>query len=57
MNKYPNGAVNRWDGNGLVLNEEEGTIIGSAMAVGKKNSDDNTFSGVMLGAWEGKAKA
>lgn len=56
MNKYPNGAVNRWDGNGLVLNEEEGTIIGSAMAAGKKNSDDNTFSGVMLGAWEGKAK-
>lgn len=55
MNKYPNGAVNRWDGNGLVLNKEEGTIIGSAMAVGKKNGD-NTFSGVMLGAWEGKAK-
>jgi len=51
MNKYPNGAVNRWDGKGLEINEEDGYIIGSAFAAGKKESD-NTFSGVMLGDWD-----
>jgi hypothetical protein len=52
MNRYPNGAVNRWDGHGLEIDEENGTIIGTAFAAGKKNSDDNTFSGVMLGDWK-----
>lgn len=51
MNRYPNGAVNRWDGEGLEFDEENGTIIGTAFAAGRKESD-NTFSGVMLGDWE-----
>lgn len=51
MNKYPNGAVNRWDGKGLEINEKDGYIIGSAFAAGKKETD-NTFSGVMLGDWD-----
>lgn len=51
MNRYPNGAVNRWDGKGLKFDEENGTVIGTAFAAGRKESD-NTFSGVMLGDWE-----
>jgi hypothetical protein len=51
MNRYPNGAVNRWDGEGLELNEKNGTIIGTAFAAGHKNPN-NTFSGVMLGDWD-----
>lgn len=59
LNRYPNGAVNRWDGTGLKINEEDGTIIGTAFAAGKKvKSDDGTmtFSGVMLGDWATGAK-
>lgn len=51
MNRYPNGAVNRWDGEGLKLDEKNGTIIGTAFAAGHKNPN-NTFSGVMLGDWD-----
>ncbi len=54
LNRYPNGAVNRWDGTGLKIDEEKGTIIGAAFAAGKKVSSDDgtmTFSGVMLGDW------
>ena len=30
---------------------EGGVILTPAIAAGKKNKDDNTFSGVMIGAW------
>ena len=53
QNKYPSDAVNKWDGNSLVLNEVDSTIHSAAISAGKKNSD-NTFSGVMMGNWEGK---
>jgi hypothetical protein len=36
-----------------VLDEENSTILATAISAGKKNSD-NTFSGVMLGDWEGQ---
>jgi hypothetical protein len=36
LNRYPNGAVNRWDGTGLEIDKEKGTIIGAAFAAGKK---------------------
>lgn len=53
QNKYPSDAVNKWDGNSLVLNEADSIIHSAAISAGKKNSD-NTFSGVMMGSWEGK---
>jgi hypothetical protein len=52
QNNYPSATLNRWDGKTVEINETEGTIIAPAIAAGKKN-DDNTFSGVMLGDWEG----
>ena len=36
LNRYPNGAINRWDGTGLEIDKEKGTIIGAAFAAGKK---------------------
>lgn len=52
QNNYPSATLNRWDGKTVEINDTEGTIIAPAIAAGKKNSD-NTFSGVMLGDWEG----
>lgn len=54
QNQWPNGVINAWDGKSLVLDEENNTIITASFAAGKKNSDDNTFSGVMIGDWKGK---
>ena len=51
QNKYPSKTLNQWNGRGLTLKQDEGIIIGQAFAAGKKNSNDNTFSGVMLGDW------
>jgi hypothetical protein len=41
--------INKWDGK-LKIDEENGAILSTMMAAGRKNSD-NTFSGVMLGDW------
>lgn len=53
QNKWSSNVINKWDGKSLVLDEEKSNIIASSIAAGKKNSDDNTFSGVMLGDWSG----
>lgn len=50
LNQWSSGTVNKWDGKTLEINETDGYILGSAIAVGKKNSN-NSFSGVMLGDW------
>lgn len=52
QNRYPSAVTNKWDGTSLELNETNSTILAAAIAAGKKESD-NTFSGVMLGNWEG----
>lgn len=51
QNKWASNVINQWDGKSLVLDEKNSNIIASSIAAGKKNSDDNTFSGVMLGDW------
>lgn len=51
QNRYPSATLNAWDGKTVELNPNEGYIISPAIAAGKKNADDNTFSGVMLGDW------
>lgn len=48
QNKWPNGTINKWDGAGLLINEEAGYIVGHSITAGKKESD-NSFTGVMLG--------
>lgn len=51
QNEYPSTTVNQWNGKNIELNENEGVILTPALAAGKKNSNDNTFSGVMMGDW------
>ncbi len=48
QNQWGNGTINGWDGTGLIINEEDGYIIGHSITAGKKEND-NTFTGVMLG--------
>lgn len=48
QNNYPSGMLNEWDGESIVLNEDEGQFLAPVIAAGRKNSD-NTFSGVMFG--------
>lgn len=50
-NQYPSSTLNRWNGKSIEINKNEGYIIAPAIAAGKKHSDDNTFSGVMIGDW------
>ena len=50
-NQYPSTTINNWNGKRIELNEEEGYILSSGIAAGRKEDDDNTFSGVMLGDW------
>lgn len=52
QNKYPSRIINKWDGKTLTMDEESGIILNTALASGRKESD-NTFSGVMLGDWSG----
>lgn len=54
QNKWPNAVINKWDGKSLVIDNEKGTILTTAISAGRKNSEDNTFSGVMLGDWKGQ---
>lgn len=49
QNNYPSATLNKWDGKSVDLSE--GHIVAPAIAAGKKNSEDNTFSGVMIGDW------
>lgn len=50
-NNYPSGTLNKWSGKEIEINKESGYILSPAIAAGKKNNEDNTFSGVMLGDW------
>lgn len=50
-NNYPSGTLNKWSGKEIITDEKNGYILAPAISAGKKNSDDNTFSGVMLGDW------
>lgn len=47
---YPSTTINKWDGKTILTDDESGTIVSSALAAGKKESD-NTFTGVMMGDW------
>jgi len=40
--------LNQWDGN-LTIDENNGTILSKMVGAGKKNAEDNTFSGVLMG--------
>ena len=48
-NQYPSRVINKWDGKTLTMDKETGTILSTAIAAGRK--DSNTFTGVMIGDW------
>jgi hypothetical protein len=43
--------LNQWNGTDITLDTNNGTILSSAIAAGRKESEDNSFSGVILGDW------
>ncbi len=46
-NKYSSAMLNSWDGD-FIVNEENGTIMGTMFGAGKKDVN-NTFTGVLMG--------
>ena len=48
QSQYDFAMLNAWDGS-LTLDEENGTILAAMIGAGRKNPEDNTFSGVLLG--------
>ena len=51
QNRYPHSILNKWDGN-LLIDEHNNSILAAKIAAGKKDSEDNSFSGVIMGDWE-----
>ena len=52
-NKYSSAMLNSWDGD-FIVNEKNGTIMGTMFGAGKKD-DNNTFTGVLMGDIEAGA--
>lgn len=48
-NKYGNVDINGWDGQGIDINEEDGTIFAPTIGAGFKGPLTNTFTGVLMG--------
>lgn len=49
MNVYGNNTINSWDGTGIDMNEETGSIMSALVGAGYKDSLSNTFTGVIMG--------
>lgn len=54
QNRWGSSLLNNWDGN-LTIDEKNGLILSNMVGAGRKNEDDNTFSGVLMGDVEAKA--
>lgn len=50
QNHYPSAMINKWNGD-LIIDEEQNSILTAKIAAGRKENDDNTFTGLMLGDW------
>lgn len=53
QNRYPSPALNAWDGK-FKIDEQNGTILSTMIGAGKK-TENNTFSGVLMGDIEAGA--
>lgn len=51
LNRYPAAMLNNWDGK-LEIDTENGNIMAPRLVAGKKDENDNSFSGIMLGEFE-----
>lgn len=52
QNRYPSSIINEWNGK-LTIDKDKNAILAAKIAAGKKDDNDNTFSGVIMGDWEG----
>ncbi|DAT81252.1 MAG TPA: hypothetical protein [Caudoviricetes sp.] len=50
LNAYGNVDINGWDGQGIDMNEENGTIFATTIGAGFKRPSTNAFTGVLMGA-------
>ena len=50
LNAYGNVNINGWDGQGIDMNEEEGSIFANMIGAGYKRPSTNAFTGVLIGA-------
>lgn len=48
QNRYPTSIVNKW--NGQLVVDDEKNYIASAQVIAGKKEDDNSFTGIMMGA-------
>lgn len=50
LNRYGNAAINGWDGNSVSIDKDgNGVILAPQVGAGKKEDDDNSFTGVLMG--------
>lgn len=49
LNAYGNVDINGWDGQGIDMNEEDGTIFANTIGAGYKTPQTNLFTGVLMG--------
>ncbi len=52
LNKYQNRALNDWNGTSIEINETGGYILTPQVGAGRKDTNKNTFTGVVLGVAE-----
>lgn len=57
MNAYDNVDINSWDGQGIDINEDNGTIFAPTIGAGYKAPLTNKFSGVLMGVNSGFPRA
>ena len=53
LNAYGNVDINGWDGQGIDMNEKDGTIFAVTVGAGYKRPSTNAFTGVLMGADRG----
>lgn len=51
QNKYPTSIINDWNGE-LQINKEGNSILAAKIVAGKKDPENNTFTGVIMGDWD-----
>ena len=51
QNRYPSAMINKWNGKDLVLDKDNSTVISQMIGAGRKEDNDNSFTGVLIGDW------
>lgn len=57
LNSYGNIDINGWDGQGIDMNEDDGTIFAATLGAGFKEPTTNLFTGVLMGVDRSQPRA